>query len=447
MIRLPIRSLGINGEGVGYYQKQVVFVDEAIPGEYVAVRITEVKKKFARGNIQRILKRSSSRVTAPCPVYQECGGCQLQHIAYPMQLRLKRELVEEAFSRYTGKEGLPIHETLGMEEPWSYRNKAQLPVQKQQGKVVMGMYSPSSHRLIDMKGCLVQHPVTDRILDIARRTLADLSIPIYDERKHLGSIRHLVVRYGFETKEAQLVLISKENPLPKEKVLQQELIRRIPELVSLVVNHNPQRTSLVFGEKSRVLWGQSTMAEQLGDRVFHLSAPAFFQLNPSQTVRLYNEVMNAAGLTGHETVVDAYCGTGTIGIWLAQKAAKVIGMDTIAEAVVDARENAIANGIDHAEYHVGAAEELLPRWADEGFRPDVVVADPPRTGLGNAFIQALIRTQVARFVYVSCNPSTLAKDCATLVQGGYQIRTIQPVDMFPQTAQVECCVLLERVTE
>ncbi|SFS46049.1 23S rRNA (uracil(1939)-C(5))-methyltransferase RlmD [Marininema halotolerans] len=443
VIRLPIRRIGINGEGVGYYQKQVVFVEEAIPGEYVSARITEVKKKFARGEILRIQKRSSHRISAPCPIYRQCGGCQLQHIDYPMQLRLKRELVEEAFSRYADRTPLPIQETLGMEEPWAYRNKAQLPVQRQGGRIVMGMYSPSSHRLIDMKGCMVQHPETNQILDIARQTLTDLSISIYDEGKHRGAIRNVVVRYGFETKEAQLVLISKEHPIPKEDELQKELVRRLPQLVSLVVNHNPQRTSLIFGEQSRVIWGQETMAEELGGRTYHLSAPAFFQLNPNQTSRLYEKVATAAGLTGKETVVDAYCGTGTIGLWLANQAARVIGMDTVAEAIADAKMNAKANHIDHAEYHVGAAEDLLPQWIAAGFRPDVVVADPPRTGLGEAFIQTLLRTQIPRFVYVSCNPSTLAKDCSVLLKGGYQVRSIQPVDMFPQTSQVESVVVLD----
>ncbi|MFC4077098.1 23S rRNA (uracil(1939)-C(5))-methyltransferase RlmD [Salinithrix halophila] len=444
VIGLPIRRLGINGEGVGFYRKQVVFVDGAIPGEYVTTRITEVQKKYARGEILRLKKPSSHRVKPPCPIYQQCGGCQLQHIDYPMQLRLKRELVEEAFSRYAKQEMPTIRETIGMEEPWTYRNKAQLPVRRQAGGVVMGMYTPGSHHLVDMKGCLVQHPETDRILDIVRQVLQDLSIPLYNEKKHRGAVRHLVVRVGIATKEAQLVLISREDPLPKEDALVKELHRRLPGVSSFIVNHNPHRTSLVFGEKSRVLWGEEKITEGLGKLTFRLSAPAFFQLNPSQTVRLYDTVLNVAGLSGRETVVDAYCGAGTIGLWLAGHAARVIGMDIVPEAITDARENAAMNRIDHAEYVLGAAEELLPRWADQGFRPDVVVADPPRTGLGEDFMDALLRAEVPRFVYVSCNPSTLAKDCNRLARGGYAIRSVQPVDMFPQTSQVESVTLLER---
>jgi 23S rRNA (uracil-5-)-methyltransferase RumA len=444
VIELPIRRIGINGEGVGVYQKKVVFVDGAIPGEYVAAKLTEVQKNYARGKILRIKKRSSHRLQPPCPVYRSCGGCQMQHIDYPMQLRLKRERVEEAFARYTGLTQLPIEETVGMDRPWSYRNKAQLPLKQGKHGVWMGMYEPGSHQLVDVGECDIQHPETNRLLEEARQVVEELGIPIYDERKGTGLLRHLAARIGFATGEAQLVLVSRSNRLPREEELIHRLRERLPQLKSLVLNINPRKTSRVLGEKSRVLWGQRKIRERLGHLTFLLSGPAFFQLNPVQTVKLYDEVKRSAGLSGKETVVDAYCGVGTIGLWLADQADRVIGMDTIPEAVEDAKENAEINGIDHAEYHLGEAEHLLPRWVREGLQPDVVVVDPPRTGLGQELIQALIEVQVPRIVYVSCNPSTLAKDCRLLLKQGYQVKRVVPFDMFPQTAHVESVTLLER---
>ncbi|OYD09134.1 23S rRNA (uracil(1939)-C(5))-methyltransferase RlmD [Paludifilum halophilum] len=443
VIDLPIRRIGINGEGIGFYKKQVVFVDGAVPGEYVSARVTEVKKRFAKGKMLRLKKRSSHRVRPTCPVYRECGGCRLQHIDYPMQLRLKRELVEEAFSRYTSLDSLPIEETVGMDRPRGYRNKAQLPVRWKSGKVRMGMYSAGSHRLIDYHDCEVQHPETNAVLKAARQVLEELSIPIYDERSHRGGVRHLVARYAFDTGEAQLVVVSRDSRLPREKALVEALIRRLPQLKGIILNVNPHRTSVVFGENSRVLWGKEKVTERLGDRIYHLSAPAFFQLNPVQTEKLYDEVKKAANLTGSELLVDAYCGAGTIGVWLAEGASKIVGMDTVPEAIRDAEYNARQNGVKHAEYYLGAAEDLLSAWVDRGTEPDVVVADPPRTGLGRPLIETLTRVKVSRFVYVSCNPSTLAKDCDQLIRGGYSIKRVVPVDMFPQTSHVESCTLLE----
>ena len=444
VIRLPIRRMGINGEGIGYFQKKVVFVEGAIPGETVLARVFEEERQYARARLLRVLKPSPRRRKPPCPVYEACGGCQLQHIDYPFQLQLKRELVEEAFFRYTGLKDLPIAPTVGMDDPWRYRNKAQLPLKRIDGRVKMGMFSARSHRLIETGDCPIQHPEVNRTLEAARRLVEELDIPIYDERKHTGSLRHLVARIGLQTGEVQLVLISRTPALPREERLVKRLRECLPRLASIVLNVNPRRTSAVWGERSRVLWGAEAIREVLDGRTYALSAPAFFQLNPEQTVKLYDEVKRAASLTGREIVVDAYCGVGAIGLWLAPEARRVIGMDTVPEAVRNARENARRNGIHNAEYHVGRAEEWLPRRVSEGFRPDVVIVDPPRTGLGGGLIDALIRAKVPRLIYVSCNPSTLAKDCARLLEGGYRIRRIVPVDMFPQTSHVEAVCTLER---
>ncbi|MCS1350033.1 23S rRNA (uracil(1939)-C(5))-methyltransferase RlmD [Mechercharimyces sp. CAU 1602] len=443
VIRLPIKRMGINGEGVGFYQRQVVFVEGAIPGEHVLARVQEVKRQFVRASLLKIIKRSPARINPPCPVYDECGGCQLQHMSYEKQLVEKRELVKEAFSRYTRIRNLPLEETVGMNAPWAYRNKAQLPLQKVGDRVAMGMYSAQSHRLVEIGDCGVQHEQVNKVLELARRELESLGVPIYHEKKHKGAIRHLVARVGFTTGELQVVVVSRTSDFPQQQAFISRLITQFPAITSVVLNVNPIKTSRIFGTESRVLWGKEKIEEKLGDLTFRLSALSFFQLNPQQTVQLYRQVERVANLQGAETVIDAYCGAGTIGLWLAASAERVIGMDTTKEAIVDANENAQHNGITNVEYHVGAAEKLIPKWMKAGLQPDVIVVDPPRTGLGEPLRTALVQSPIPRLIYVSCNPSTLAKDCAELVRAGYRVKQVIPVDLFPQTAHVEAVCLLE----
>jgi 23S rRNA (uracil-5-)-methyltransferase RumA len=437
VIDVPIRRIGINGEGIGYYQRQVVFIDGAIPGEIVSARITQVKPSFVRAKIVKWKKKSAYRVEPRCPIYRECGGCQLQHIDRRMQRRLKRELIREAFAKYASLSTIPIEPTIAMDDPWFYRNKAQLPVRMIAGKVAMGMYSASSHRLVDVSDCLVQHPLVNQTLQTAKEIAEKLCISIYDEKKHQGVLRHLVARISFATKEIQLILVTRTETFPEEQAFVAQMIKQNPQVKSIILNHNPDKTSLVLGDKSRLLWGKEKLEERIGNLVYLLSPRAFFQLNPLQTEKLYDEVAKAAHLTGTETVVDAYCGVGTIGLWLAAKAKRVIGVEIIPDAVADAKENAKRNGIQNAEFYVGKAETLLPEWANEGLRPDVVVVDPPRTGLHDALIDTLLDLKVPRIVYVSCNPCTLAKDCDRLLRGGYRLKKVVPLDMFPQTAHVE----------
>ncbi|SFI58198.1 23S rRNA (uracil(1939)-C(5))-methyltransferase RlmD [Thermoflavimicrobium dichotomicum] len=444
-VELSIRRLGINGEGVGYYQKQVVFVDGAIPGEIVVARITDIEKNFAKAKLIRIKKKSAYRTDPQCPVYDTCGGCQLQHMDYRFQRRLKRELVQEAFRKYTHLDEIPIEPMISMSEPWTYRNKAQLPLQQIGNRVAMGMFSAKSHRLVQVDDCLVQHPLVNQVLSVTREIIEQLKISVYEERKHQGVIRHLVARIAFATEEVQLVLVTRTSSFPEEKTLISMVTEQLPQVKSIVLNHNPHKTSLIFGDRNRLLWGKEKITEKLGELTFLLSPRAFFQLNPVQTAKLYEEVRKLAKLTGSETIIDAYCGVGTIGLWLAKDAKKVLGMDTIPEAIEDARENAKINGIEHAEYFAGEAESLLPDWIQNGLQPDLVVVDPPRTGLGQPLIDTLLKVKIPRLIYVSCNPSTLAKDCHQLLQGGYELKRIVPLDMFPQTAHVESVTLLEAI--
>jgi 23S rRNA (uracil1939-C5)-methyltransferase len=440
-ILLTIKRIGINGEGIGYYKKKAVFVPQALPEEVVEVKITKVEPSFAEGKVKKIKRASPLRQPPSCPVYEACGGCQLQHITYEGQLKAKEDIVRGAFARYMGVDELPLRPIIGMDEPWNYRNKAQLQVGMQEGKVVTGLYSPSSHRLVDISGCPVQHPETNGMIEAAREVLEKLHIPIYDEKKRSGVVRTIVARVGFATGEQQLILVTATKELPRKKEIVMELRMRLPKLTSISQNINPKKTSLIFGDTTVELWGTSHISESLEQVTYALSPRAFFQLNPVQTVKLYNVVREAAALSGTETVVDAYCGVGTIALWLAPDAKEVRGIEIIPEAIADAKKNAEQNGMKNVRFFVGKAEELLPQWVKQGERPDVVVVDPPRTGCDKALLDAIIRARPKRMVYVSCNPSTLAKDVAYLSKV-YKLEWIQPVDMFPQTAHVESVTLL-----
>lgn len=443
-IVVTIKRLGINGEGVGYYRRKAVFINGALPGEVIKAEVTKVEPKYIGAEIKHIEKRSAYRVDAPCPVFNICGGCQIQHLSYEGQMAAKEDIVREAFSRYAGLENVRMKPILGMEHPWGYRNKAQLQLGMGPDGMIAGLYAADSHQLIDITGCPIQHPKVNEAVDLARKVLQRLQIPVYKEKSNQGLVRTIVVRFGFQSEELQITFVTSSDKLPKQEQLIKELRLAIPGLTSIAMNINPKNTSLVFGNRTVILWGEDSIQESLGDLDFTLSPRAFFQLNPLQTVKLYEMVRAAAGLTGKETVVDAYCGTGTIGLWLAPYAGEVRGIESIPEAVEDAKANALRNGRSNTTFYEGYAEELLPRWVKSGFSPDVIIADPPRTGLDSRFIEAVLRTKPKRFVYVSCNPSTLAKDCKDLLNGGYSLEWVQPVDMFPQTSHTEIIAVLSR---
>lgn len=448
-VPISIKRLGINGEGIGFYNRQVVFVPGGIPGEEMSVIITKVFSNRAEGKIKKVFKKSKNRVTPPCPIYETCGGCQIQHMSYTTQLKEKRDLVVQAFERYTkiSKDKLNVKKTIGMDEPWFYRNKSQFQVAKVDDTVIAGLYSKDSHKLINIDHCLVQHEDTNIVTNKVKQIIRDLNLSIYDERKRTGSIRTIVVRTAFRTDQIQLVIVTATNEFPKRDLFVSEIKKRLPQVTSFVQNVNEEKTSLIFGEQTEGIFGKETITEHLGDLSFELSARAFFQLNPEQTVKLYDEVKKQAKLTGKERVVDAYCGSGTIGMWLASEAKEVRGMDIIKESIMNAKENAEKHQITNAHYEAGKAEKLLPKWLKEGWQPDVVVVDPPRTGCDPTFLETVIKIKPKRMVYVSCNPSTLAKDVHMLISNGFEVEQITPVDMFPQTAQVEAVCTLVRKSE
>ncbi len=438
-IPLTIKKMGINGEGIGYFKRKAVFVQGALPGEEVVAVVQKEYPKYIRAELKTIRKKSKDRIDPPCDIYEACGGCQLQHLRYEKQLEFKRDLILQAFERYVKKPIDPniVQPTVGMEHPWDYRNKSQLQVGMLKGNVIAGLYGQGSHRLIDITGCLVQHPTTNKVAETVKNIISDLNIPVYNERKHTGVVRTIVTRLGFATDEIQLVIVTAKEHFPKKELFIKEVKRRLPKVKSLMQNINGKKTSLIFGEDTRHLYGDEYIEEKLEDIGFELSARAFFQLNPVQTVKLYNEVKRVAALTGEEKIVDAYCGVGTIGLWLADGAKEIRGMEIIEEAVQDAKRNARKLGVENATYVTGKAEKWLSRWQKEGFQPDIIVVDPPRTGCDHQFIETVKKIKPKKFIYVSCNPSTLAKDIDAL-SSVFEVKSVQPFDMFPQTSHVEC---------
>jgi 23S rRNA (uracil1939-C5)-methyltransferase len=444
IIPVEIHGLGHSGEGVGRFEGLTVFVPGGVPGDRLEAKVTEVKKNYARAVVSAVVTPSPDRVVPPCPVVGECGGCQLQHIAYPAQLELKRQQVVDALERLGKLTAIPVHPTLGMEEPWRYRNKAQFPVGARSGRVVAGFFAPGTHRIIDIAECEIQHPLGNQIMREVKELAQRFGVPIYDERAHRGVLRHVLARVGRGTGEAMAVLVTNGPEFPNGHKIAQALMERIPGIVSVVQNINPEQTNVVLGRKSKVLAGQDHIIDHIGDLSFAISPVSFFQVNPAQTEVLYGKALEYASLTGGETVLDIYCGIGTISLFLARQARDVIGIEVVPPAIADARVNAERNGVGNVRFICGDATEEMPRLAGEGIKADVIVVDPPRKGCDEPVLRAMAEMAPERIVYVSCNPASLARDLGLLRELGYRTLEVQPVDMFPHTAHVECCSLLVR---
>jgi len=441
---VKILRMGINGEGIATLERQIVFIPGLLVGETAKVEITEVHNNYATAKVVKRDDSSPDRVTPPCPVYSVCGGCQLQHMSYEAQLRYKQDMIRNAFAKSTklNVEKADLRPTIGTSE-WHYRNKSQFAVGMDKDKLVSGLYAPNSNRLIAIEDCVVQNADTLRVNNAVTRLLNDYNVPVYNAAKGSGVMRNIVVRTGTKTGEIQVVLVAGKDGFENLEGLSRDIMN-IPGVVSVALNINDKMTSHVFGEETEVLRGEEKIEEVLGEFTYQLSPRAFFQLNPEQTERLYREVVEAAALTGEERVVDAYAGVGSIGLWVAEGAKEVRGMEIIEEAVEDANAHMTRYGFKHAQYVVGKAEAWIPRWVKEGWIPDVFIVDPPRSGCDTQLLNAMISSKAKKIVYVSCNPQSLARDCDHLMKAGYKVSYIQPYDMFPQTAHVEAIVVLEK---
>ncbi|MTV82800.1 23S rRNA (uracil(1939)-C(5))-methyltransferase RlmD [Secundilactobacillus folii] len=443
---LTIKRMGINGEGIGYFKRKLVFVKGALPNEVIVAEVTDVKPRFLTAKMHRLKIPSPDRVKPRDSYAEEVGGFELEHLAYPAQLAFKRDVVLQSLEKYQpkGYRSYNLKPTIGMDNPYEYRNKAQFQVRRDEsGHVIAGLYQERSHHLVDLATCSVQMPATMHVMRGIVALMEELDVSTYDEKHGTGLVRTVVVRVAAGTGEVQVVFVTTEAPFPQKNTLIKRLQAAFPEIVSIMQNINNEKTSLIWGEETRLLAGKPKIREVLNGLQFNLSARAFLQLNPYQTVRLYDEALKALDLSANETVIDAYSGVGTIGLSIAHAAKEVRGMDIIKDAVDDANENAKLNGISNVHYETGTAESVIPKWLAEGFKPDALIVDPPRTGLDDGLINAILDAKPKKFVYISCNPSTLAKDLVKLTQQ-YHVDYIQSVDMMPQTARCEAVVKFTR---
>ena len=443
-LEAEVIDLTHEGSGVCKVEDYPIFVPHALPGETIKLKVVKTNKRYGFGKLLEVITASKERVTPPCPVYGKCGGCQLQHMSPGLQSEMKKSQIEHLLQKTAHLPDVLVNEVETMENPWHYRNKVQMPVGEKEGKVITGFYQARSHRIIDdMDNCLIQQEISNDILKEIRRLANDFKIRPYDEKRHIGDLRHIVIRTGYHKDEVMVTFVTKSNQLKMSKQIVKQLTDKFPQITSIQHNVNKKRSNVVLGDQTTVLYGEAYMYDELGDLTFAISQASFYQVNPPQTEKLYHYVLDYAGLTGEETVIDAYCGIGTISLFLAEKAKKVYGIEVIEAAVEDANMNARENKISNAEFRLGLSEEVMLEMKEEGIQPDVIVIDPPRKGADHILLETMLEMNPEKIIYVSCNPATLARDLVTLKEA-YELKEVQPVDLFPQTHHIETVVLLSR---
>ena len=440
---IQIVDMGHKGEAIGKTDGFTVFVDGAVKGDLVKGKITLSKKNYAVAELVEIVTPSQDRVKPKCELSGICGGCQIMHMDYKKQLEMKADQIRQNLVRIGKIEDPNLLPIIGMEDPYNYRNKAQFPLEiDKEGNINIGFYKKFSHDVIPFETCHIQDPINDKILEIVKKYITKNEISIYDEKTNEGNIKKIVTKIGFKTGEVMVVIVTKGKILKNNDQLVSMLKKEIPGLATVVQNINPKQTNVILGEKNYVLYGKGTITDKLHDLTFEISPNSFYQVNPVQTDILYSKALEFADIDKSKTVIDVYCGIGTISLFLAQKAKKVIGIEVIEASIEDAKRNAKINNLDNTEFLCGKAEYVLPELFDKGVRPDVVVVDPPRKGCEEAVLKTIAEMKAEKIVYVSCNPSTLARDIEILSHHGYEMTKGQGVDMFPHSMHVETCVLL-----
>ncbi len=511
-LELTIEDMGVDGEGIGKAEGIALFVKDAVLGDLVRVKIMKMKKNYGYARLLEVLKPSPYRVEPKCAYHRQCGGCQIQAVDYAQQLKFKENKVRNNLKRIggfwvdeaadrkvageriaeggviekgevekggVGKGKIVVNPVIGMDKPYFYRNKAQFPIGRdKEGKIVTGFYASRSHNIIPNRKCYLGVEVNEKILDIVISFMEEYGIPSYDEVTGKGLLRHVLIRFGFTTKEIMVCLVVNGRKLPYAEILVARL-NEVEGMTSITLNVNEKNTNVILGDEVILLWGQEYITDYIGGIRYQISPLSFYQVNPVQTEKLYGTALEYAGLTGKETVWDLYCGIGTISLFLAQKAKQVYGVEIVAPAIEDARNNARINGIENVEFFVGKAEEVLPEFYEKGLRsekgrtergnkgaeekglgdreqegdkmkreemlhPDVIVVDPPRKGCDEKCLETIVKMKPERVVYVSCDSATLARDLKFLCEWGYEVKKVQPVDMFPHTGHVETIVLIQR---
>ena len=442
---VEITSMTHNGLGVAKIDNFPIFIKNSLPGESISAKIITVKKNYAIGKIIDFYKKSKDRVEPKCPIYDECGGCNLQHLSYFGQLKMKTDIVKEQLKRIGKLENIIVHDCIGTDNSWRYRNKTQIPFGLNGEKIIAGFFKENTHEIIDMNSCGIQDEVTDNIIQFMKLIVKKYKLKPYNEITHTGNLRHVIVRRGYITGEYMVTLVTKEKTVKNQGDIVSDLVKEFPMIKSIIQNINPNKTNTILGTEQKVLYGENYIYDYIGDVKFAISSRSFYQVNPEQTKKLYDKVLEYADLTGNEVIIDTYCGIGTIGLYLSRQAKKIYGVEIVPDAINDAKLNAKINRVTNAYFEVGKAEEVIKEWHKQNIKADLIIVDPPRKGCDKMLIDTIIDMKIPKIIYVSCNPATLARDLSILSDNNYNIIEVQPIDMFPHTAHVECVVLMSRV--
>jgi 23S rRNA (uracil-5-)-methyltransferase RumA len=443
-VLITIKRIGINGEGIGYYKRKAVFVDGVIPPEEVVVKITDVKDKYATAEVVRIKIKAAKRVKPFCPHYGSCGGCQLQHIEYYEQLSLKEEMLEQAINRYSGLDTSKIkfNSMVGMNNPRYYRHKSQMPVRNTDYGITTGLYEIGTNKLVDITNCPVQNERVNTVNQQVLEILDEYNVKAFDSSSMRGLVRYIVTRVSHATEEVQVTLVI--TIFNKALVNAAKKIIKLPHVESVGISKNRDvKNVAIFGDEVEILEGKQSILEGIGKTKFDLKPTAFYQLNPEQAIRLYKEIKKNLDFEVDKKIVDAYCGSGAISTYLAPFAEKLLGIDINQESIYSARHNKKLNNYNNIQYEIGEVKDVLSRFINKGFDPDVVIFDPPRVGLDDKTLDILNRRPVNKIIYVSCNPSTLAKNLKVL-KHKYKVESITPFDMFPHTSHIESMTILKK---
>lgn len=439
-IQLEIHGLGHSGEGVGNYHGYTIFVDGALPGELVKVSLTECRKTYGRAELIQIITPSPDRVVPICPVFEKCGGCQLMHLKYSQQLLIKQKRVLDALQRIGKIANAPVEPCLASPKELHYRNKIQLPVQSGLDGVKIGLYARSSHDLVEVDTCYIHCELGEEIYQKVRAIIKQSGLSAYDAQTGEGELRHILIKSSVNLKEVLVILVTAKQVSPILSDVAKQIKQSSPYIKGVIHNINPSNSNVILGSSFHPLIGNKSIQEQMGDLKFNISAASFFQVNTQQAERLYAKALEFAEVNERQIVLDAYCGVGTISLFFARQVRSVIGIECVPAAIEDAKENAILNGISNTSFVCANAEDYIKSLKEI----DVMILNPPRKGCEKSFLDGIKRLHPNRIVYISCDPATLARDLAFLCAMGYTLDTVQPYDMFPQTAHVECVAKLTK---